>query len=243
MNDHTNILANRMRLATSAAQRKILMQQAEAVISMASDPVEAARERASKAVSLYDDADAAMEKAAKEYQQAKVAAENARADENRKLSQASYTRDGSRPITGAEVTKQANEANKRLKSFDDRVEKAEKAYQQARKNYDAAAAAKQKAQAEYVAANVQARSGKMQADVSMAMDGLSDEERQYRSAMAEKEKAQTAAIKIAQQYQRLAEDLVRQLDGDDVNSARRVVRKMQSGLPLIEKLIDAIPAV
>lgn len=31
MSDHTNILANRMRSATSAAQRKILMQQAEAM--------------------------------------------------------------------------------------------------------------------------------------------------------------------------------------------------------------------
>jgi crotonobetainyl-CoA:carnitine CoA-transferase CaiB-like acyl-CoA transferase len=31
MSDHTNILANRMRSATSAAQRKILMQQAQAV--------------------------------------------------------------------------------------------------------------------------------------------------------------------------------------------------------------------
>lgn len=35
MSEHTNILANRMRSATSAAQRKILMQQAD--VSMASD--------------------------------------------------------------------------------------------------------------------------------------------------------------------------------------------------------------
>lgn len=383
MNDHVNILANRMRSATSAAQRKILMQQAEAMtfaaiatvlvtnqqydaslpwsesvkprmakipkrsflegreysprnqqeldlllevygrgirvtksmqaqamISMASDPLEAARERASKAVSLYDDADAALEKAAKEYQQAKKAAEDARVAASRELSQAMHTRDGSRPITSAEVDKMVSQSNKRLKSFDERLEKAGQAYQQARKDYAAAAAAKEKAQAEFVVAKVQARSGKMQAvnfavtdqkgqplkvgdkvktsrgvtgiiteiigsrvyvqsadsfdthktgeatwvepadrlvkmqaDVSMAMYHPDDDEREYRQAMAEKDKAQKAAIKIAQQYQRQAEDLVRQLDGDDVNSARIVLRRMQPGLALIERLIDAIPEV
>lgn len=298
MNDHVNILANRMRSATSAAQRKILMQQAEAMtfaaiatvlvtnqqydaslpwsesvkprmakipkrsflegreysprnqqeldlllevygrgirvtksmqaqamISMASDPLEAARERASKAVSLYDDADAALEKAAKEYQQAQKAAEDARVAASRELSQAMHTRDGSRPITSAEVNKLVSAADKRLKSFDDRVEKAEKAYQQARKDYDAAAAAKQKAQAEFVVANVQARSGKMQADVSMALSP--EDAAQQRDVQKQVQmrrdlakalnalKQQMQAIEVAMKNDDLAEvdTLVRRLGG------------------------------
>lgn len=302
MSDHVNILANRMRSATSAAQRKILMQQAEAVnfavtdqkgqplkvgdkvktsrgvtgiiteiigsrvyvqsadsfdthktgeatwvepadrlvkmqadVSMASDPLEAARERASKAVSLYDDADAALEKAAKEYQQAKKAAEDARVAASRELSQAMHTRDGSRPITSAEVDKMVSQSNKRLKSFDERLEKAGQAYQQARKDYAAAAAAKEKAQAEFVVAKVQARSGKMQADVSMA---VSREDREQAADVARRANQQKKVIEYANMISRIALDIGTATQNDQNQRSRSLLSNLKNWVKVMQSLLE-----